>query len=196
MTTLKPPPRVWIFQWMAATLAGGIVGAIIVGFTAMRLFYALPVSMIINPAFQLVMKISLGAAIGISVGALQGLVLRPWLAGSGFWIAATVIGWAICAVGLPISSVGFWLGIAQWLVLRRSVRWSSAWILFSSAAWAIGTYSGDALCNAICRPFGSGLAIPVSQFLQFLGWGTAAGITGIALFTMLRLSLARTTEVA
>ncbi len=188
MTGFKYPAWQWVLQWMAATIAGCIIGAVIVAVVGMFLFNIWPVPVMLNPAYPFVMGIFLGVAVGGSIGSLQWLFLRRWISSPGLWIGATVIGWAICSVGLPRTSVGFWLGIAQWLVLRQSVRWSGAWILISSAAWSIGTVSGDALCNAICKPLGSGLAIPITQFV---GWGIAAAITGIALYGLLRPSLAR-----
>lgn len=93
------------------------------------------------------------ALFGGPLGILQWLVLRKQVRRSGWWIAATAIGWAVgYAVGWfgkvefrwhlpwPIGIVVFGcsVGVAQWLVLRKQVFRSEWWVVASAVGWTLG----------------------------------------------------------
>jgi hypothetical protein len=139
------------FQWIVATTFGWLIGSFIfpgLGF----------------------------AAAGITVGALQALVLyrripAAWrwaLASAAGWLAGWLVGLAFipeAQVFIAASLLGAALGTAQWLVLRRQARWSGWWIAISVVGWS----SGIALLPGL---FSSGV-LP-------------GAITGIALVLLLR----------
>jgi hypothetical protein len=100
----------------------------------------------------------LGAVVGLLLGALQGLVLRPHfskvgqLGSAAVWLVATTLGWGGgFAVGAYLAqrselveaafgaatgvAVGASLGVLQWLVLRRHFSRAALWIPVSIFAW-------------------------------------------------------------
>lgn len=94
-----------------------------------------------------------GAVIGVCVGIAQWLVLRPYIAGTRWWIAASIVGFAIgkqigdylvvaipgtLGAGLSGAVIGTLAGIAQWFVLRHYAARAGWWIAASALAWAIG----------------------------------------------------------
>lgn len=94
----------------------------------------------------------LGAAVGLTQGLAQWLVLRRYIRKAGTWILATGIGYAIACLivgvqvvvmhphpalskalllGTPIGEFIAWtvIGVAQWIVLKYLSAWSFLWII-------------------------------------------------------------------
>jgi len=87
--------------------------------------------------------------VGVAVGALQWIVLRPLIRGAAWWILASGVGWAtgwaMVVAGLPPERsvmagavLGAAIGTAQWLVLRRQLHRTGWWIVISTLSWAVG----------------------------------------------------------
>jgi len=114
--------------------------------------------------------------VGVVVGSLQWLVVRPLIRQDGWWIPASGAGWAggVALVTLllrpanPVvgpALIGAGIGVAQWLVLRWQFQRAWWWIVVSTLGWAVG----------LMGVFGAPLA------------GAAAGaVTGVALEFLLR----------
>ncbi|MFO7742188.1 MAG: hypothetical protein R6X31_07735 [Anaerolineae bacterium] len=114
--------------------------------------------------------------IGVVVGVMQWLVLRPLVREDGWWIPASAAGWAgsvalVILILRPQNSLvapvllGAGIGLTQWLVLRWQLEQAWWWIVLSTLGWAIG----------MMGILGASLA------------GAAAGaVTGVALEHLLR----------
>jgi hypothetical protein len=125
-------------------------------------------------AIGLVLRVEF--AIGVAVGILQWLVLRPLVRGAGWWIPASAGGWGVGAALVTLVLrpenpfiapviIGVGIGVAQWLVLRWQFQRAWWWIVLSTLGWAVG----------MMGVFGASLA------------GAAAGaVTGVALELLLR----------
>ena len=123
------PSGEWFWpQWVLATAVGWAAGETVA--------FAVPEDNVAIGALHT-------AVIGALIGAVQWLVLRRWLAGAGWWVAASAAGmalgggaafaasfatgadviqpWALAVLGAP-------LGIAQWLVLRRWLAGAGWWV--------------------------------------------------------------------
>jgi hypothetical protein len=134
--------------------------------------------------------------IGISVGTMQWLVLRRRIDGAGWWVLASIVGFAAGklvgdaiaqavsgAVGFILSgaAIGTLLGIAQWLVLRRHVAQAGRWVLASALAWAVGWAIINLIDEAASGPTGTAYLIGAT------GAAVAGVITGVSLIWLLRL---------
>ena len=115
------------------------------------------------------------ALLGISFGTAQWLFLRQYLSQAGWWIVATVVGFA---VGVPVLAwlrpwpgllaadphstvseaagyVGGWaldgavlglaVGLAQWLLLRRHLPRAGWWVLATAVGWVLTTAARGSL---------------------------------------------------
>jgi len=183
-TTLEAPLTrgEWIFGlwWVLATAVGWVVGFAVC--EALNDFVE---------SFS-----SDGAVIGISVGIMQWLALRRRINRAGWWILASIIGFAIGklvgdaiaqavsgAVGFGLSgaAIGASLGAAQWLVLRRHVMQAGWWALASVVAWAVGWSIINLVGEATGGPAGTAYLIGAT------GAAMAGVITGVSLIWLLRL---------
>jgi hypothetical protein len=137
------------------------------------------------------------AAAGLGPGAAQWLMLRKQIARAGWWVAVTMLGFAlpaIVAIALDTSpiylgppdmpdvaftavagfSLGITVGVAQWLVLRRQAARAGGWVLASTLG-----FGGMAV----------GMTIETNQPAAFfLGLVTYGAITGLAMVWLLRRS--------
>lgn len=183
MTALEAPlTRVeWTFGlwWVLATTVGWVVGFFVC--EALKDF---------------VESLSAdGAVIGSSVGIMQWLALRRRINRAGWWILASIIGFAIGklvgdgiaqaipgAVGFGLSgaAIGASLGIAQWVVLRRHLAHAGWWVLASVLAWAMGWAIINLVDEAAGGPIGTAYLIGAT------GAAVAGVITGISLIWLLR----------
>jgi hypothetical protein len=141
MTTLRTPltrPE-WTFglAWVLATAVGWAIGfAICVAFKNFV------------ESFR-----SDGAVIGTCIGITQWLVFRRRSNRVGWWVLASIVGFAIGkAIGDQITqgvsgpigaalagaAIGAALGVAQWLVLRRKVAQAGWWVVGTTIAWTLG----------------------------------------------------------
>ncbi len=99
------------WRWILANAAGFAIGGAIAGGVVLAAELALidTVQSQADAAARLapVTAVSTGL-MGAIVGVLQWLVLRKWLPGSGWWVAATAGGWA--AAGLIAGTLSGFLG--------------------------------------------------------------------------------------
>lgn len=138
--TSLPPGCGLFFGWLFTTIAGTALGWAL----GWRASYIVP---------GLLSTLFLGAATGAILGAMQWLVLRAYLNGAGWWIAASAAGWMVgFAAGAELAQrlgmveawfglaagvmTGLSLGIFQWIFLRRRVTRSGVWLPVSVFAWA------------------------------------------------------------
>ena len=168
-------------RWVVATTLGWVIGfAICAWFKA---FFE---------SFR-----SDGAVIGVCVGILQSIALRGRVKHTGWWVVATVIGFAIGkfaadaitqsmagAVGFALGGavIGTALGAAQWLVLRRQLAPAGLWIPATAVAWAVGWSIISTVDEVAGGPTGS------TYLIGATGAAVAAVITGAALLWLRRLT--------
>ncbi|MEA3351821.1 MAG: hypothetical protein U9Q82_14490, partial [Chloroflexota bacterium] len=117
---------------------------------------ATTVGWLIGGAF---LPVEIGA--GLAVGLLQGLILRPMIARTGWWVVASSVGWIvgwglIIAIPLQLESIngailGATMGVAQWFVLRKKIPQAGWWIIISTLAWTLGLAQimGEALVGTV-----------------------------------------------
>ncbi len=166
MTTLSlrqtHPGLVFWVQWVLATVAGAIAYVIIVPLIVIPLMSAVALLAPAGPGpaaeppvwLQLVLRAFGMGALGAAIGLAQWLVLRRVLGGAGWWVPATMVGYAaLNAAGwiwlLPVEPppwlagsssfllTGLVIGVAQWLALRGRVERAAWWIAISVAGWAL-----------------------------------------------------------
>ena len=132
--------------------------------------------------------------LGLLTGLLQCLPLRRYLPRTGWWIAATALGWSLgfavaylgyaiwpvalnanstWAVEIVFVSIGAATGLVQWLVLRRRVPRAGWWVLASALGWGL------------VRPI-AGEAFTSLLELLIIG-AVPAVVTGLALWWLLTL---------
>lgn len=170
----QPGWRFWLI-WMGASTAGVIVYALIIPVLfgvinalapMQQLENITPEQRWVGVAIALLGYGALGAAIGLA----QWLVLRRYLRGTGWWVLATLLGYALPFIlirSMPPSEqpwlagtsmflmLGTTLGILQWLVLRGRVRHAGWWIAISIAGWlAAFALTGAAIVSGLyVEPF-------------------------------------------
>ena len=175
----------WAFGlwWVVATSVGWLVGfAACEGLKAIEEFLAHPPTD--------------GAVIGVSIGMMQWLVLKRRINRAGWWILASILGFAVgkalgdaiaptvsgaMGSGLAGAVIGASLGTAQWLVLRRHVAQAGWWLVASLLAWAVGSIIIGAVDEAAGGPPGAAYVIGAA------GAAVAGVITGATLVWLLRL---------
>lgn len=110
--------------------------------------------------------------LGILIGGMQWLLLRRHLHNAGWWILASLGGWAVTLMlaarasvlldftldefitekNIPLAVLGILgagllhgivLGLFQWLVIRKVQSKSYVWIVLSSLGWMVGFFSGS-----------------------------------------------------
>ena len=186
MTTLKPElSRVeWRFGlwWVLGTIVGWVVGFTIC--EAIKAFLA-------SLAHALEYGLD-GAVLGTCIGIAQWLVLRRLIPRAGWWLLASIIGFAVGKgvsdvvahetgfVGFGGAAIGAVLGIAQWIVLRRHVAQAGWWVLASALAWAVGWGIISVVDEAASGPTGTTYVVGAS------GAAVAGVITAVALVRLLR----------
>ena len=128
---------------------------------------------------------------GIATGILQWLVLREWLAGANWWVAANVL--AVAIVGLFIVAgtqlinvdvgwvggvllFGAVAGTLQWFVLRPHCGQGKTWIAVNAIGWGASVPAMGFVGSLVGDPFGGWLSIGVLY----------GAITGFLLSRMLR----------
>ena len=153
----RAPPgwRFWLL-WMGASIAAAVaytlfipvVFGIINALAPMQQVENLaPEQRWIGIAFGLLGSGALGAAIGLA----QWWVMRKYLSRVGWWVLATLIGYAVPLSLGPLIPVrepwlaglsvflmfGVILGILQWLTLRGRVQKAGWWIAVSVGGWLL-----------------------------------------------------------
>jgi hypothetical protein len=87
--------------------------------------------------------------IGVIVGIVQWIILRPMIHQASWWILASGLGWAVGWAAIILifpeeigviagGFIGFTVGISQWVIMRRWFYQAGWWIIISTLAWAIG----------------------------------------------------------
>jgi hypothetical protein len=177
------------FKWLAITLLGlvaGLVIFIVIGSVLGETGEEAP---------PVIFGLVLGTIFGTTFGITQWRFLRQYIPGTGAWVPATIVAFALAAAiifGLlnPENSesslllrishatlIGLALGFAQWLVLRDKVtRPTYLWILFSLGAWIIGELTGVVLENMQVES-------PLPLMATFL---VGASLPGIGMIWLLR----------
>ncbi len=161
MTTLtlnraQPGWRFWLL-WMGASLAGVIAYALTIPVIVGIVNMLAPMRQVENLAPEqrwIGIAISLfgGSALGAAIGLAQWLVMRRYLRGVGWWVLATLVGYAVPLSAGPIIPVrepswlaglaiflmfGAILGILQWLTLRGRVYQAGWWMVISMIGWLV-----------------------------------------------------------
>jgi len=87
--------------------------------------------------------------VGVVIGVMQWVVVRPLIRKDGWWIPASAAGWAggaalvtfLLRPGNPFvgpAIIGAGIGVAQWLVLRWQLQRAWWWIVLSMLGWTVG----------------------------------------------------------
>ncbi len=197
-TWIRPGWRFWVL-WMLASIAGVFLAILIL--TPMNwLLFAFENRAIpewLGISFALIGAVALGGAIG----AAPWLVLRRWIARSGWWVLATLLGYGLLLVlpsVFPLRALipegeltgpltgaimfvvtGAGMGILQWLVLRGHVVRAGLWIAITFAGW-VGAYLLTGLFIIL------GLYIePMDMLFAFL---VPVAVGGVGLVGLLRMN--------
>jgi hypothetical protein len=133
---------------------------------------------------------------GVS-GGLQGLVLRRQLSGAGWWVAASIGGWAVSWMvsvaliqsGVPepvgwaalLAVVAVLGGGLQWLVLRRYLLQAGWWVAASVAGWALGL----AVVFGVLAIAGARVSVAAPVAIALLIGALAGAVVGAVTGTML-----------
>ncbi|GAC1678003.1 MAG: hypothetical protein NVS9B8_18710 [Candidatus Limnocylindrales bacterium] len=175
-----------VLRWVLATIIGWIVGFAIC-------------EAVVKPIVNALTHFnSDGAVIGTAIGIGQWLVLGRRINRSGWWILASILGFAVGkgvadsvaqtvpgVVGWALGglAIGLLLGLVQWLVLHAYVREARWWILANAVAWAVGW-----TVIASVDPEG-GTAIGLAYLIGAIGAGIAGVITAAALVWLGRIDI-------
>jgi hypothetical protein len=184
-------PREWL-RWTAATAGGWVLGSAI-SYVLSLLFSltGLSAALDANPADlpQETMLLLMGVSvlmlliIGVSVGALQWLVLRRHVPGLQRWAIFTGLGFALGAF-IFLAFMGLGVGLLQWLLLRRDLNKTGWWPVMSAVAWPLGYMLGGGLGVTVGQALGSPLVL---NLLGGLLTGAIIGaVTGAVLLWLLR----------
>ncbi len=199
-TSVQSGLRFWGL-WMLASIAG-VIAAIMV-LAPMNWLLLTSGNRAIPAWLDLSLALFGAAALGGGIGAGQWLVLRRWLARSGWWVLATLLGYSLLLVLPPVVRLsaftppgrlasamtgalmfvvtGAGMGVLQWLVLRRArIPGAGVWIAITLAGWA-SAYIITTLFII------SGLYMePMDMLFAFL---IPVAVAGAALARMLRMKL-------
>jgi hypothetical protein len=182
--------------WIVATAAGFAVGFNLVQ----------AVSLTVGGTDLIAIGVAAGISVGLPVGVAQWLALRGKINAPGWWVPASVAGWAVGvpvglgAMFLPLTpgwgpttgvlslgaAIGLLAGAMQWLILRQHVRGAGWWVLASATSWAAGLYFGVDLLNASAL---SNFGFDTYEMITVIGGliGAVAGtVSGLALTWLLR----------
>jgi hypothetical protein len=129
-----------------------------------------------------------GVTVGaVITGSLQWLVLRRQIAGSGWWVLASiaaaavvgVVAFGVGAVHPPagwVAGVGLFgtvVGVLQWLVLRQLRARAGWWVFASTAGWLAGGPGVGFVTWLVDGPLGSFLAWPTLGIVYGVVTGAA-----------------------
>lgn len=168
--------REWLL-WTAATAGGWLVGtsinyllSIVLSMTELGAALNADPADIPQSTLLLFMGVSLVMLliVGLSIGALQWLLLRRHLAGLQQWAIFTGMGFALGSFAF-LAFMGVGAGLTQWLLLRRYLNKTGWWPVINAIAWPLGYMLGGSLGAALGAAVGS----------QFLGGLLGAAFTGI-----------------
>lgn len=139
----QKPDVAFYAGWVLATAAGYVLGFALAAVIGRIAVLVVGPDVGINGVRQITDDYLTAAVrlplISVTVGGLQAMVLRRYLARAGWWIAATLLGWVLASRLVSVRPdilawlVGFAIAAPQWLVLRRRLPESSLWLLASTA---------------------------------------------------------------
>jgi hypothetical protein len=183
-------PREWLL-WTIATIGGWLLGSVInVLLSIVLSMTGLGAAANADPAnisqSEALILIGVWLArlllIGLSVGAVQWLVLRRHLAGLQRWAIFTGLGFALGSFAYW-AFMGLGVGLLQWLLLRRDLNKTAWWPVMNAVAWPLG-YMFASLGVTV----GAAIGLPLlGDLLGAVVMGTIVGaITGAVLLWMLR----------
>ena len=132
-----------------------------------------------RPALNIPLYVSVATG-AISVGVLQGLMLRRYIRGATLWVVASLsaaaLGFLVVLAVAPVDAdlglaagvgaYGTLAGALQWCVLRKHVAGAWWWVVANAVGWL--------------------LAIPVGDLAGPPGWALYSAVTGTALVLLLR----------
>lgn len=165
----------WLW-WVLASAMGLVLGAV-VGGALVDIFPS-----VLGGAIS-------GVAVGSAVGTSQWLVLRKQLSQVGWWVIASIAGFAMFgAVATVLSEkvsivflfalIGAAIGVAQWLVLRPHFSQAGWWVLANVSAFS----SFGVAVDAVYAIKGESASLAVSLVVLSI----YGGLTGAALVWLLR----------
>jgi len=184
-------PREWLL-WTGATTGGWVIGSAISFLLSLILSMAgLGAALETDPAnlSQETMLLLLAASlamlliIGVSVGALQWLVLRRHVVGLQRWPIFTGLGFALGSF-VFLAFMGLGVGLMQWLMLRRDLNKTGWWPVMSAVAWPLGYMIGGSVGVALGQAFNSVLIVNLVSAV--LTGAVVGAITGAVLLWLLR----------
>ena len=175
--------RFWL-KWFLACLAGFVVG--------IPLFIGLGLLLGDQPGPAVVQDAVTGVIHGAEFGIAQWLLLRRQVHKVGWWVVASIVGFAIgfpltktlfgeLSSGLVVAGgagavVGAIAGALQWLVLRGRVGRAGWWVLASALAWMVSAVLGEVGALAADEDF-------VADLLRVI---LGAALTGVGMVWLLR----------
>ncbi len=152
-------PIAWFFSWTIVSQIGRVLGDTIHVAGRTRITQDFILVYVLLPV------------LGLSIGALQYLLLRRHFPRMGWWIAATLLGWALpllllrlvdesafpalnigpaLAEAFALAFAGASVGLIQWLVLRRRIPRAAIWILASILGWGFaGLIAGQNMSSVL-----------------------------------------------
>jgi hypothetical protein len=181
----------WL-AWILTSMIGFGVGALLGMHVAYGLFD--------RDGFAAPLGITLGIVMGATGGYMQWVVLREKVERVGWWVLASILGFAVAGSALGTIDVnenyvmagilfaaifGVAAGIMQWLVLRQKVVRSGLWILASIFGSLVGSIGVPVAGLISDRTDNYDLSTMVFGALLGAGLGI---ITGAALVWLLRQS--------
>jgi hypothetical protein len=175
-TTSYNQPREWLL-WTVATTGGWLLGAvfnlllsIVLSMTGLGNAFNADPAEVPQSMILLLMGVSLGLlfVMGVSIGALQWLVLRRHLPSLQRWAIFTGLGFALGTFAF-LAFMGLGAGLLQWLLLRRDLNKTGWWPVMSAVAWPVAYMLGGGL----------GVTVGIAIGSPLLGNLLSAALTGI-----------------
>jgi serine/threonine-protein kinase len=136
----------WVLVNVVGLIAGTFIGAI--------------AQMLVQPFGTIISNLTLAAAMGLTIGYMQALVLRRQIPISeNQWIWGTTFGVCLSLIlsGKNTENSLFWVGpvvgIIQWWILRSVVKQAGWWVLVNTLlGWIGGIISGGVLILLLQNP--------------------------------------------
>lgn len=184
-------PREWLL-WTGATIGGwllasaiNLLASIVLSLTGLSAAASADAANLSQSDALILMVVSLAMLfiIGLSVGALQWLMLRRHVTGLQRWAIFTGLGFALGYFAFP-PFMGLGVGLMQWLLLRRDLNKTGWWPVINAVVWPLGYMLGGGLGLTVGTAIGSPL---VANFLSAVLVGAIVGaLTGMVLLWILR----------
>jgi len=168
---VRPSQVGWsfFFKWIIASFIGVTVGAIV-----MSLLLGLALGPNLKPltedwaSHRIVLGFLNQPAMGIGEGVAQWLVMRNWIPGTGWWVAARTLNYFLNGTALAFGGSGVLggmitgtiSGLAQWSVIKRKASRSVWWIFYCvvegiGVSVATGTENLGEIVNGFQLTYGS-----------------------------------------